>query len=220
MEPNLRRELERRIPDSDIPALPAGAIRRRGQRIVWERRVTLSAAAVVTVLVLIGAWVALQDGNASLETGPAKVAPSEPPHEPSPSPSVRLIGDHVVSIHPERVRPGERAELRITDPPGSYGLAWELDRWDGSGWEWIGGYKAGPPDLWEGHKKDRFYFLPEVKKIGIESIGFEVPASTPIVIPQIPAGRYRIVGGFELERRTDDGDLVEEWHYGEFEVIE
>lgn len=136
----------------------------------------------------------------------------------SVEPTPRLIGDHVVSIHPDRVRSGDQAELRITDPPGTYGLAWNLGRREGDRWEYVGGYKAGPKEQWEGHERDRFYFLPEWRNIGIEDIGFQGPASIPIEIPKLDPGKYRLTGEFEPGPSSDKDSS--EWHYVNFEVVE
>ena len=61
MTNDLRRELERRIPDSEVPPLALSSIKRRGRRLVWRRR-SLQTTAVMGVIVLLSvAWAALGD---------------------------------------------------------------------------------------------------------------------------------------------------------------
>ena len=122
-----------------------------------------------------------------------------------------------ISMHPARVRVGDRAQLRVARSRATWGLPWILELLEeGEGdtrWEWAGNLKAGPGKQWEaefyiGHAGGAY-----------EDIGFGGPASIDLVIPKLEAGRYRLGQEFIRPGREPlEERLV--WHFAEFEVID
>ena len=124
-----------------------------------------------------------------------------------------IAEDTAISVHPARVRVGDRAQLRVERSRAAWGLPWVLEREEGSVWEWVGNLKAGPGRQWKaefsiGHAGGSY-----------EDIGFSGPASIDLKIPKLEAGRYRLGQEF-IRPGRDPVEERKEWHFAEFEVLE
>ena len=159
-----------------------------------------------------------KDAAVALTTAFGSFLQNEAPESGPPSP-LSDVGetneDSVVSIIPEQARVGDEVELTIHRPPGTYGLRWVLERLEGSSWQFFGNLVVGPGKPWE---EERFFLPPNVEG-SVEAIGFTEPASITIEIPELEAGKYRLLADFvkagrgSVEKRT-------ETHAAEFEVVE
>ena len=207
MNHDLKRELERRVADSEIPPLPLNDIKERGRRLLWRRRAAFAASCVMGVLVLVVAAVVFIDGDQ-----PASTRSAAPPTTEGSDGSPER--DPVVSLEPDRVRAGDSADLQVHPSPGVYGLEWTLEREEGSSWEWAGYLKAGPGKRWEGE-----FFLPPLSGGDIEDIGFTGPAVMALEIPELEPGIYRLGQDFFRKGRGSQEVRIQ-WHYAEFEVLE
>ena len=144
-------------------------------------------------------------------------------------PPPKLFDDGVISVRPKQVTPGGTMTIVVKDPPGYYGLGWNVDRREGSDlagacrvtrpspdcWEYIGGFRAGPEGQWKDHKFNNFYFRPEWDNVGLESIAFSGNDSMDLKVPELEPGTYRLAHPFTKAR-----GLEREWHIDVFEVIE
>ena len=205
MKSDLKRELESRVPDSDIPPLPLEKVKQRGRRLLWRRRFSIAGSALLAVTVIVGASALILSAD---EPSPTAVPAAEPP-------GAGAKEDSVVSLTPDRVRSGDSAVLRVERSPGVWGLAWHLERLEGSTWEWTGGLVAGPGD----DREARFYLGPNAANIGVDDLGFTADASIAIEVPKLEPGRYRLGQDFEVQGSGSMEDRTR-WHYAEFEVLD
>jgi hypothetical protein len=146
---------------------------------------------------------------------PAPVVVSVPKGAGYVTGAVAEISD--ISVHPARVRVGDRAQLRVDRSRATWGLPWILERLEeeerDTRWKWVGNLKAGPGKQW----KAEFYIGHTGG--GYEDIGFGGPASIDLVIPELEAGRYRLGQEFiRPGRKPLEERLV--WHFAEFEVVD
>lgn len=207
MTSDLKRELERRIPDSEIPPLALERIRNRGRRLQRRRRAAIGGSGLLAVVVLLGGTLMLDIDFLGSKPNPPAASPAEP--------SEAITIDPAVSLDPNRLSVGDQAELRVhSRARGTYGLEWILERRQGSSWKWNGYLEAGPGKQW----KERFY-LPPLSEGDIEDIGFNGAAVMTIEIPKLEPGKYRLRTDFILGGREPLEDR-REWHYVEFEVSE
>jgi hypothetical protein len=202
---DLKRELERRVPDSEIPPLPLERVKQRGRRLMWRRRFSIAGSGLLAVAVIIGVSALILRAD---EPAPTAV----PAGEPS---GAGAKDDSVVSLIPDRVRSGDSAVLRVERSPGVWGLAWHLERLEDSTWKWIGGLVAGPGD----DRDARFYLGPDAANIGVDDLGFTADASIAIEIPKLESGKYRLGQDFEVQGSGSPEDRTR-WHYAEFEVLD
>ena len=211
MNSDLKKELERRVPDSEIPPLPLGSIRERGRRLQWRHQAVVASSGLFVAVVLgLGMMILIDEPRDPEPSPPSAQSTTD---EPTASEPIVVPRNPVVSLKPNRVRPGDRAELRVHRSVG-YGLAWVLERYEGSTWEWAGVLKAGPGKKWE--KK---FDLPPLERMDIEDIGLGGPASMLLQMADLPPGRYRLGQDF-LRGGKKTPDNVTGWHYAEFEVLE
>jgi hypothetical protein len=78
MVEDLRSELEKRVPDEEVPQLSANTVRKRGRQIMWRRRAAFAGAGVALSGVLIAGF-AIMDF-----TKDGKVAPASESTEMNP----------------------------------------------------------------------------------------------------------------------------------------
>jgi hypothetical protein len=196
---------------------------REAQRMVWELggpKITLDQdIRTGEILARVGSAEAADALTAAVEAAdppvPAPVVVTVPQGAGYVSGAVARNSD--ISMHPARVRVGDRAQLRVARSRATWGLPWILELLEeGEGdtrWEWAGNLKAGPGKQWEaefyiGHAGGAY-----------EDIGFGGPASIDLVIPKLEAGRYRLGQEFIRPGREPlEERLV--WHFAEFEVID
>ena len=111
------------------------------------------------------------------------------PVAPSPEDRSTVVPrNSVVTLKPDRVRPGNRAVLRV-EPfvkpfDGVWGVGWDLERLEGSSWDYVGLLKAGRGKEWRAE-----FFIGHAGG-SYEDIGFSGPASIDLKIPKLEAGRY------------------------------
>ena len=205
MHDELRDAVQRAGTEMSAPRPDLQQVQRRGKRALVVRR----TGVVFLAMALFASFFALyprffSDGKPS----ELSVGPSGPENMP-------LQTDDVVSLNPNRLSVGDRAELRVTRNIGVWGLAWHLERQEGSSWEWIGGLVAGPGNQW----KTRFYLGPGAANLGVDDVGFTRTASIAVRVPKLEPGKYRLGQEFFLEGSgSDEGQ--NQWHYAEFEVVE
>jgi hypothetical protein len=201
----LRNAIQRAGMELPTPHPDLQQVQRGGKQTLVVRR----SGAVVLVVALLVSFFALyprfiSDGKPS----EVSVGPSGPENMP-------LQTDDVVSLNPNRLSVGDRAQLRVARSIGVWGLAWHLERQEGLSWEWIGGLVAGPGNQW----KTRFYLGPGAANIGVDDVGFTQTASIAVRVPQLEPGKYRLGQEFFLEGSGSD-ESQNQWHYAEFEVVE
>jgi hypothetical protein len=177
--------------------------------IIHRGPVLLLLGAVTVAIVVGGALVVLYDNS----TPPVSTRPVASPTAVAASPIPH--DDEVVSIRPEQAGVGDLVELRIDRTPGSYGLHWVIERSRDSSWEFFGHLVVGPGEAWENEK----FYLPPNLRGGYADIGFNNPASMELEIPELEAGRYRLVQNF-LRQGTGSIEKRTETHAAEFEVVE
>jgi hypothetical protein len=201
----LRNAIQRAGMELPTPHPDLQQVQRGGKRTLVVRR---SGAVVLVVALLVSLFALyprfISDGKPS----EVSVGPSGPENMP-------LQTDDVVSLNPNRLSVGDRAQLRVTRSIGVWGLAWHLERQEGLSWEWIGGLVAGPGNQW----KTRFYLGPGAANIGVDDVGFTQTASIAVRVPQLEPGKYRLGQEFFLEGGGSD-ESQNQWHYAEFEVVE
>lgn len=135
-----------------------------------------------------------------------------------PRPFTLQTGDtQVISLDPARVHPGDSAQLLVRQAPGTWGLAWTLERRedDSSPWEKVGLLVAGPGDEWPSH----FFLGTEADSVFIPDIGFTSSAEIPLQIPELEPGSYRLGQRFIRDQGSTPSER-EEWHYAEFDVLQ
>ncbi|MDQ3766387.1 MAG: hypothetical protein M3346_03475 [Actinomycetota bacterium] len=204
MKSDLRRQLERTVPDSEIPPLALEKIKSTGRHLLWRRRAVIAACSLASMIAAGGTvTVMINSDDAGSIVGPS--GPS------TPEESKEIPPDPVVSLTPDRVTVGERAELAVHRAPGDYGLDWIFERREGSSWEWIGYLEAGPGNAW----KEVFHLAP-LSGGDVEDIGFTKPAVMTIKMPQLEPAEYRL--GMDFVQRGSGSEGIE-WHYAEFEVL-
>jgi hypothetical protein len=211
-------DIERSIAEHDIPQPPLARTKRPG-RLLFAALSSVGGLGIVTSsrLVMAVAGVVMLGVSCGRGAGPdAPAQASRSAAQPRPTVSAEaepeLIDDDVISVRPKRVRSGETMTLAISKPPGDYGLAWFLDRKSGSDWTYIGGFRAGPPNEWKEYHLNRFYFLPEWRNVGIESVAFSGSNRIELAVPDLQPGTYRIAGSFLVRHE-------EEWHVEVFKVV-
>ncbi len=205
MHDELRDAVQRAGTELSAPRPDLQQVQRRGKRALVVRRtgvVVLAMALFASLFALYPRFIS--DGKPS----EVSVGPSGPENMP-------LQTDDVVSLNPNRLSVGDRAELRVTRSIGVWGLAWHLERQEGLSWESIGGLVAGPGNQWE----TRFYLGPGAANIEVDAVGFTQTASIAVQVPELEPGKYRLGQEFFLEGSGSDEDQ-NQWHYAEFEVVE
>ena len=205
MHDELREAVQRAGMELHTPRPDLEQVKRGGKRTLVIRR---SGAVVLGMALLVSLFALYPRFNSDGK-------PSEVSVEPSGQENMPLQTDDVVSINPNRLSVGDRAELQVTRSIGVWGLAWHLERQEGSSWEWIGGLVAGPGNEW----KTRFYLGPGAANIGVDDAGFTQTASIAVRVPKLKPGKYRLGQEFFIEGSgSDEGQ--NQWHYAEFEVVE
>ena len=202
MNTELKRELERRIPDNEIPPLSLDSIRKRGGHLRWRHRAAIAGSGLLAVAVLmVGTLMLLDDDPQGLNR--------TRPDSPAPENETAQL-DSVVSLDPNRVRAGDRAELRVDASRGSWGPVWSLEQQESSTWVTIGWLIAEPGKQWT----TRFQRGSDADESPTNDfIPYSPPASIDLEIPELEPGRYRF-GQVVLIR--DDRSR----QYAGFEVIE
>ncbi len=203
MNVDLKKELERRVPDSAIPPLSAEVVKVRGRRLAWRRRLAFASACLI-VAAALGASAMLLLNEPAKQTrsaSPSKKEALKPPAQ-----------DSVVSLEPNRLHVGDRATLRVRKGVG-FGVAWKFEHRRDQSWKWIGYLKAGPLPGWE----EEFFLFPGGD--AIEDIAFKSPAAMRITIPDVEPGRYRLAQEFVRVKKGNPGG-TEKWRYVEFDVLE
>lgn len=117
------------------------------------------------------------------------------------------------TIHPTRLKAGQRAELRFASGRQTSGLRWDLYRLDENGlWRWLGIFVGGP-----GYES-YFDLAPLDPGGGIDDIGFGGDYSVDLEIPELDPGNYRIAT-YSLKGGRRPVDERVRWHYADFKVI-
>lgn len=124
----------------------------------------------------------------------------------------------VLTLVPDRVRPGDQARLQVLRSPSTWGLGWTLERRQGSTWKEVGAFIGGPVDY---RGKGRFYLGDKAKDLVVNDIGFTQPASVSLGVPALQPGTYRLGQGFITGSPAGDKTLHErtKWRYAVFEVV-
>ena len=179
----------------EVPPADYDSVQRGGQRRRWR----LIGSSIAVASVVLGGLFAL--------------LPSESRGDRSLAP-ISLASDSVVSLNPDRVSPGHRAELVVVDPPpGIHGMRWDVDRFSGETWESVGFLLEGSTARFYSHSD------PDAPH-SINDIGLGA-GETPWVIPSLEPGLYRVGTDFIKEGRPDVPieDRTER-HYAQFEILE
>lgn len=117
------------------------------------------------------------------------------------------------TIHPTRLKVGQRAELHFAPGRQISGLRWDLYRLEENRlWHWRGLLVAGP-----GYES-YFDLAPIDPGGGIDDIGFGGDYSVDIEIPKLDPGTYRIAtSSIKGGSKPVHERMV--WHYADFEVV-